>query len=110
MEWGKHRSQLVELYKTKRVVPEALTREPDLPPILQELVTSFFALHARRGYSMGGELPLTVEAIAIYAKIHGFDLDLKFFYRCMCACDDVFFDTLSKQREQKKPVQKPKAR
>ena len=80
--------------------PDALKNQPELPFVLDDYFRAFFKLHARRQYTMGGELPLQVAEIEGYARIHGFTGDMVFFYRCVTECDLEFFEYVKEKREQ----------
>lgn len=85
--------------------PPALLNQPDLPDALQDYFLAFFALHARRQYTMGSELPIQVTEIERYCDIHGFD-DVPFFYRVIAECDLEYFDFANRRRQNEKPVKK----
>lgn len=57
---------------------------------------------------MGGELPISSSEILAYARIHGFETDLQFFYRVVTECDSEFFEFMAKKRKAEKPAKAAK--
>lgn len=100
--WGSEYEKLKKLHKLSGKLPPALRDRPNIQGPLADYFKAYFELHSRRGHSMNGELPISVEAIFAYARMKGFDTDSSFFFRIVSECDSEFFDYVNKKRDAKK--------
>lgn len=78
-----------------------LQARPQLTDYLQNYLDAFFELNRRRQYAMSA-LPLSIDAICLYADLYGYDQTIRekrHFFRLMSALDDGFLDYLAKKAE-----------
>lgn len=103
--------ELREWERLNKRKAKRLQNKPKLLWFEQELLSHFFTLGRRRQYGMS-ELPLSVEAITIYAERFGFSKDFRFFFRCMSELDDEYliFQSKKAKEEQARKSQRSRTR
>lgn len=90
--------QLEEWEKLNKKRAPKLAKRPKLTDLHKGLLDSFLEVSRRRQYGMA-ELPLTIEAIVLFAQIFGYDDDLRYYFRLIAAMDDAFLEFQGKRRK-----------